>query len=460
MLYCSMYSEQTSCAVRKGYTLNGDISGTSLRVVKLGTAANSCVPLLPSLGLNVLILTGPVIRPAAVWLRNFNELVSSAWCLRAVSSLVKMVLVASLAVLLVAAVMGQEQTALPPGIAYSCGNSTLTVFVETTVLADAPASLLRLGTCPPSGFKSPHVILFQYGLRDCWGGRLISDTEIIFWNYLKFEESPALGMNRPRLNARLECRYPVNEIPTPEPTVPVTGVLSGEGKLIFSMKIMTDDWAAERPDSLFFLGASINLQASVLATYHQALRLYMEECIATPTSSLGKSLENYSIINNHGCLIDGKTGNSKFLPRNDGSLLQFVVQAFKFNSREDADIFIHCKALVWDPKWDDLLHKACSFDQQTESWQLLDAPLQSSLCDCCNAVCQPIQSRHKRSKEVETSVGHVIKVGPLRVISKQSRSKTLDLCPISPREDAVTELTSPIISSHYKSYISSNFIEV
>ncbi|XP_051888331.1 zona pellucida sperm-binding protein 3-like [Pristis pectinata] len=337
-----------------------------------------------------------------------------------------MVSVAGLAVLLVAAVMGQDGTDLPPGITYSCGNSTLTVFVEIDVLAGAPAPALRLGTCPPSGFSSPRVVVFQYGLQECRAGRLMTGKELIFWNYLRFEGSPAPGMKRPQLNIRLECRYPVTEVPTTLTTVSVTGVLSGDGHLIFSMKIMTDDWTVERPDSLFFLGASINLEASVLATYHQALRLYIEECIATPTSSLAKSPENYTIINNYGCLIDGKTGNSKYLPRSDGSLLRFVVQAFKFLDLEDADIFIHCKVLVWDPSWDDLLHKACSFDQQTKNWQLLDAPLQSSLCDCCNAICQPIQSRHKRAKEAETSVGHVIKVGPLRVLSKQPGSKTLE----------------------------------
>ncbi|XP_069789511.1 zona pellucida sperm-binding protein 3-like isoform X1 [Narcine bancroftii] len=232
----------------------------------------------------------------------------------------------------------------------------------------------------------------------------VTDQEVIFWNYLKFGGSSAPGMDSPQLNARLECRYPVNERPILLPSLPLTGALAADGNLIFSMKMMTGDWTAERPDSLFFLGASINLEASVLATYHQPLRLYLKECIATPTRSLAKSPENYTIINNYGCLVDGKTGNSKYLPRSDGSVLRFVIQAFKFISQEDADIFIHCSAFVWDPSWDGLLHKACSFDQQTQSWKLLDAPLQSSLCDCCNTTCQPIQSRHKRHTENQSIV--------------------------------------------------------
>ncbi|XP_069789522.1 zona pellucida sperm-binding protein 3-like [Narcine bancroftii] len=345
-----------------------------------------------------------------------------------------MTAVARFLLLAVAAVTGQQPAALPPALTYSCGHSTMTVWVAMDPGAGASASALRLGKCPPSGFSSPRLVLFQYALQDCWAGRLVTDQEVIFWNYLKFGGSSAPGMDSPQLNARLECRYPVNERPILLPSLPLTGALAADGNLIFSMKMMTGDWTAERPDSLFFLGASINLEASVLATYHQPLRLYLKECIATPTRSLAKSPENYTIINNYGlnlflffrCLVDGKTGNSKYLPRSDGSILRFVIQAFKFLSLEDADIFIHCSAFVWVPSWDGLLHKACSFDQQTKSWKLLDAPLQSSLCDCCNTSCQPIPSRHKQHTVHESSVGQVIKVGPLRVLGKQLESKTLE----------------------------------
>ncbi|XP_067911027.1 galactosylceramide sulfotransferase isoform X6 [Heterodontus francisci] len=311
---------------------------------------------------------------------------------------------------------------LQHGVIHSCSNSTLTVHVSMDFFNSLDVSAFRLGNCPPSSYNSLRVLTFQYGLEDCRAGRLVTDKERVYWNYLKYE---APGMEQPQLNTRLECRYTVDKVPVPSTAFPVIGLLTGDGNLLFSMKIMTDDWTAERPNSVFFLGASINLEASVIATFHQELRLYMEECIATPTSSLAKSPENYTIINNYGCLIDGKTGNSKYLPRSDGSLLQFVVQAFKFLHLEDADIYIHCKALIWDPNLDaSQLNKACSFDQQTESWQLLDAPLQSSLCDCCNTICQPTQSRHKRAEELKTSISHIIKVGPLRVHSVQSGSKT------------------------------------
>ncbi|XP_067862415.1 zona pellucida sperm-binding protein 3-like [Heptranchias perlo] len=356
-----------------------------------------------------------------------------------------MILFGSLVILLIVTVSGEHQTVLQHGITYSCDNSTLTVYVSMDFLSSVDASAFRLGNCPPSGFSSARVLTFQYGLEDCRAGRLVTDQEIVYWNYLKYEARPAPGMEQLLLNTRLECRYLLDVVPVPSTAFPVIGFLAGDGSLVFSMKIMTDDWTAERPDSVFFLGASINIEASAIATYHQALRLYMEECIATPTSSLDKSPENYTIINNYGCLVDGITGNSKYVPRSDGSRLQFIVQAFKFISLEETDIYIHCKALVWDPNWDaSLLHKACSFDQQTESWQLLDAPLQSSLCDCCNTICQPIQSRHKRAEESKTGISHIIKVGPLRVLSTQSGSRTS--AKIQGENQGVILLAAPLLA--------------
>ncbi|XP_072349349.1 zona pellucida sperm-binding protein 3-like [Scyliorhinus torazame] len=332
-----------------------------------------------------------------------------------------MIVVWSVVMFLVLTVLaGQE--ALQHGVVHSCGNSTLTVHVSMDFFNRFDASAFSLGDCPPTSI-SARLLTFQYGLLDCRAGRLVTDQERVYWNYLKYQIRPVPAMEEPQLHTRLECRYPVDEVPVPSPKFPLISFLDADGSLVFSMKVMNDDWTAERLDSVFFLGTSINLEASVIATYHQDLRLYIEECVATPTSSLATSPENYTIINNYGCLVDGKTGNSKYLPRSDESHLQFVVQAFKFVSLEGADIYIHCKVVVWDPSWD--AHqslKACSFDQKTESWQLLDAPLQSSLCDCCNTICQPIQSRHKR--ELKTGITHITKVGPLRVHSVHSESRT------------------------------------
>ncbi|XP_020368135.2 zona pellucida sperm-binding protein 3-like [Rhincodon typus] len=330
----------------------------------------------------------------------------------------------ALGLVLMVAVTGQQQSVLHDGIAHSCGNTTLTVYVSTDFFSHFDATAFRLGSCPPSSY-SPGGLSFQYGLQDCRAGRLVTDKEVVYWNYLKYEASPVPGRKEPQLNRRLECRYPVEEVPVSLTTFPLTGFLGGDGSLVFTMKIMTDDWTAERPDTLFFLGASINLEASVLATYHQGIHLYIEECIATPTSSLAESPKNYTIINNYGCLIDGKTGNSKYLPRIKESHLRFVVQAFKFHDLEGTDIYIHCKVVVWDPSWNEhQLHKACSFNQQTKRWQLLDDPLQSSKCDCCNTICQPAQTRHKR--ELKAGVFSLMKVGPVKVNTTPLRSRTSD----------------------------------
>ncbi|XP_069789514.1 uncharacterized protein [Narcine bancroftii] len=142
----------------------------------------------------------------------------------------------------------------------------------------------------------------------------VTDQEVIFWNYLKFGGSSAPGMDSPQLNARLECRYPVNERPILLPSLPLTGALAADGNLIFSMKMMTD-----------------------------VLLMGKLEIPSTCPEVMGRSFDL---------------------------------------------LFKHLNSSV----------------KKMLIWKLLDAPLQSSLCDCCNTTCQPIQSRHKRHTENQSIV--------------------------------------------------------
>ncbi|KAG6923004.1 zona pellucida sperm-binding protein 3-like, partial [Chelydra serpentina] len=109
------------------------------------------------------------------------------------------------------------------------------------------------------------------------------------------------------------------------------------------------------------LGSQIHIEFSVQSSFHQPLQIFVDECTATPTPELGKSPRNYSIIANHGCLVDGKVANSQFLPRRTPEAIQLSLQAFEFVGVE-SDIYLHCQVLVWDPKvLLDPTRKACSF---------------------------------------------------------------------------------------------------
>ncbi|KAK1898066.1 Granzyme K [Dissostichus eleginoides] len=134
------------------------------------------------------------------------------------------------------------------------------------------------------------------------------------------------------------------------------------------------------------------------AESHQPLLLLMEECVAATTPELQANSNVYPIIRNKGCLLDSVKGNSRFLPRYHSSAIILYLQSFKFGLGEE--VYIHCKLLAWDPEVLSESKKACHYVKENERWELLDDPMQSSMCDCCSRTCNP---RSKRGDQWESN---------------------------------------------------------
>ncbi|RXN06304.1 putative protein C1orf112 -like [Labeo rohita] len=113
--------------------------------------------------------------------------------------------------------------------------------------------------------------------------------------------------------------------------IPYVSTKVVEDALVFSLKVMTDEWMFERPSNVFFLGDVLNIQASVKQYNHVPLRIFVDNCVATAGPDVS-SAPMYSFIENHGCLTDAKyTGSvSSFLPRVQDDKLQFQLEAFRF----------------------------------------------------------------------------------------------------------------------------------
>ncbi|XP_058851619.1 zona pellucida sperm-binding protein 3-like [Acipenser ruthenus] len=216
-------------------------------------------------------------------------------------------------------------------------------------------------------------------------------------------------------NQAVVCTYTKPAGWTPPVYNPALGDASGFGKLEFTMGIMNDDFSAPRTSSLFFLGSPINIAAAVKQQFHMPLMVYMEECVAASTPELSPSSQTYPLITNHGCFVDGQAGNSRFLPRVQTSEIRLVVQAFRF-TQLNTDVYIHCRLLAWDPaQLNDPTKKACSFNQRTRSWELLDNPGRSSVCRCCTSNC----NLRKRRDTAEEGLRHTAVLGPLRILPEE-----------------------------------------
>ncbi|XP_058850795.1 zona pellucida sperm-binding protein 3-like isoform X1 [Acipenser ruthenus] len=299
-----------------------------------------------------------------------------------------------------------------------CGVDSVAVRVlldySRSALPLDPSGLL-LGPCPPSSSSTGNnMVVFQYGLLDCRFMRMVTANVTSYMNVLTYKPTQR-GFYQTPFSQAIVCTYTKPAGWTPPVYNPALGDAYGFGKLEFTMGIMNDDFSAPRTSSLFFLGSLINIAAAVKQQFHMPLMVYMEECVAASTPELSPSSQTYPLITNHGCFVDGQAGNSRFLPRVQTSEIRLVVQAFRF-TQLNTDVYIHCRLLAWDPaQLNDPTKKACSFNQRTRSWELLDNPGRSSVCSCCTSNC----NLRKRRDTAEEGLRHTAVLGPLRILPEE-----------------------------------------
>ncbi|KAF7238455.1 Zona pellucida sperm-binding protein 3 [Varanus komodoensis] len=271
---------------------------------------------------------------------------------------------------------------------------------------------LFLGSCSPSFENDAKGLFhFQYRLKECGFARLVSvqasGRRVEHSAHLIYAPPSAQGRVHSRPFAeRINCTdVRADHVPT---QVSVTGHLSASSLLMFTVQLMNEDFSAPSHTKAFPLGSQIHIKFAVQSFFHQPLRVFVDECTAAATPELSKSPQNYSIVANHGCVVDGKVANTWFLPRRTPEVIHLSLQAFEFVG-VDTDIYLHCQVLVWDPKvLSDPTRKACSFRRDVSRWEHLDDPT-SSVCSCCDSVCQAAGSRHKRD-----SGGSPVGVSPLQ----------------------------------------------
>uniref|UniRef100_A0A8C5X7W7 Zona pellucida sperm-binding protein 3 n=1 Tax=Malurus cyaneus samueli TaxID=2593467 RepID=A0A8C5X7W7_9PASS len=96
---------------------------------------------------------------------------------------------------------------------------------------------------------------------------------------------------------------------------------------------MEQDWSADRALSGVRLGDVLHVQAEVGSHSHVPLRLFVDSCVAA-LSPGAASEPQYSVIDFHGCLLDGRwdDASSAFVsPRPRPDVLRFRLDAFRFS---------------------------------------------------------------------------------------------------------------------------------
>ncbi|KAI6077968.1 Zona pellucida sperm-binding protein 3-like protein [Aix galericulata] len=235
---------------------------------------------------------------------------------------------------------------------------------------------LTLGTaaCPPTAQNAAeNVVTFVAGLHECGSTLQMTPDSLIYKTSLFYKPTPAGNAVIVRTSPAvvpIECHYPrrsnVSSNAVRPTWAPFHSTLSAEEKLVFSLRLMSDDWSSERLSNGFQLGESLHLQADVVPGGHVPLRLFVEDCVATPSADRS-SLPRYALIDLSGCLVDGRADDSTSAfvsPRPRQETLQFVVDAFKFAGDDRNLIYITCHLKVSPADQAPTpLNKACSFNK-------------------------------------------------------------------------------------------------
>ncbi|XP_029908954.1 zona pellucida sperm-binding protein 3-like isoform X2 [Myripristis murdjan] len=329
----------------------------------------------------------------------------------------------------------EEEPRLPPqfelrrpvpadSVSVHCGETSVRVEARRDLLGiGQPVSPedVTLGGCPATGEDTEaQTLVFESELHGC-GSRLTMSADWFSYEFSLLYTPRPLG-NSPIVRTReaavgVECRYQRRHSVSSEglrPSwVPLVASEASEGKLLFSLRLMTDDWRSARPSSLFLLGELMRLEAAVQQRHHAALSLFVDACVATQTPN-ANTVPRYAFLGNHGCLLDGKlTGSSShFLPRAEGSRaegsraegsraegsraegsraegswaegprLRFQVEAFRFQQDDRGQIYITCQLRAAAAAPVNAVNKACSF---STGWR--EASGRHEACSCCDTLC-------------------------------------------------------------------------
>ncbi|XP_068000493.1 zona pellucida sperm-binding protein 3-like [Melanerpes formicivorus] len=293
--------------------------------------------------------------------------------------------------------VSQLQAAAPlHPVAVQCQEAQVVVRVHRDLFGTGrlvKAAELTLGSAsclPVAQSAAEGTVTFVAGLHECGSSLQVTPDSLIYRTSLSYNPSPG-NLLIVRTNAAvvpIECHYPrrsnVSSNAVQPTWAPFSSTLSGEEKLMFSLRLMNDDWSSERLSNGFQLGESLHLQADVAAGNHVPPEALCDDCVATLSPDRSSS-PRYALIDLHGCLVDGRsddTSSAFISPRPRQETLQFQVDAFRFagDSRNLIYISCHLKASPVEQApspWS----KACSFNRASSLWSPVEGT--GDICSCC-----------------------------------------------------------------------------
>ncbi|XP_029430708.1 zona pellucida sperm-binding protein 3-like [Rhinatrema bivittatum] len=326
-------------------------------------------------------------------------------------------------------------------VSLSCGSSRLVLRVAVDLFGNGvlvrPEELVLGRKCPVTQ-QHPDHFLFDYLLQDCSAVRQFLQNSIHYKNQLHYRPIHTGGIQRANaISVPVSCSYPrtgnTSSLGVQPTWDPFRSTYYGRGQLDFALQLFDSTWSAPQQNVHYFFGDLLNIQASVAALHHMPLKIYVDECVARP--SMDSTLK-YEVVTDHGCLVDGVQGRSRFVSPRGDRFLRFQLDAFTFAGVPDTQIFLLCQLKVvkadtamTQPQ----LNKACSYHSAHAAFYS-EEPGED--CSCCASAtgCRATGSRRRRQLAQKDSPWEAnISLGPISIMQAETGFVTLE----SSQEQAV-----------------------
>uniref|UniRef100_A0A1A8F2W6 Zona pellucida glycoprotein 3c n=2 Tax=Nothobranchius korthausae TaxID=1143690 RepID=A0A1A8F2W6_9TELE len=263
---------------------------------------------------------------------------------------------------------------------------------------------LTLGSCPVNQGHEEYYYLL-YSLKSDCGFKIESSPDYLSIRISLLYKPAGPVLREMPFNIRLQCKYPrlfysykVGFHPKVQ-----GGTVYKKLQANSSFTICPQDasGALITSSKIYNLGDVMHFEASVRdKTESREKRTYINKCFVT-TSPDPYSHPRYTLIDNQGCMVDGKVvTQSKFLSGDSKMIQKFSVGAFIFRqgvpSTSPQQFFMHCEVSA-GPLTPTPSAKACSYDQASQQWKELYG--NDCVCACCESAC-PSADRPEESENI------------------------------------------------------------
>ncbi|XP_072513006.1 zona pellucida sperm-binding protein 3 [Salminus brasiliensis] len=288
-------------------------------------------------------------------------------------------------------------TSAPRPVEMLCHLDRIYVRVLKSLFSNPDAGkYLKVGTCAVNQATDQHYYVL-YSINGCSGKRQENPDTVIYSNTLRYEplESTELVIRELPFSVALECHYNKHHrsyqlgfFPEVLEETIFVGLKSGA-----SLTHVDENWSILPPLRSYVIGQPMYFEVKAPRNT-KGKRVYLSKCYITTSPDL-KSTPRYMVLDNYGCMVDGKTSTqSKFHPSNDETTLRFSVGALVFKNvmsqpESKRIMYIHCEMFL-GPQKPTPSAKSCSYTLSTKRWTELLGD--DSVCTCCDSSCPAPES--------------------------------------------------------------------